>query len=78
MLRGVADVAGLVAVRLELLGSLQVWDGLAAATQLVQRVAEVVVRVALVRVGRPGALQLLDGLLEVRQRARVVAFTVYS
>src|SRR3954464_429991 len=67
------DVAGLAPARLELLRSPQVRDGLRAAAELVERVAEVVVRVALVGVRRAGARELLHRLLQKWERAVVVA-----
>ena len=64
---------GSVPLGLELVGALQVRDRLAAAAEPVERVAEVVVGVALVRVGGAEAAELLDGLLEERHCAGVVA-----
>src|SRR5215510_427725 len=73
VLRLLAHGSWLGAVRLQVLGPLQVGDGLAEAPEPEERVAEVVVRVALVRVARPRPGELLDGLLEERQRAGEVA-----
>src|SRR5215216_7384488 len=73
VLRLLAHGPRLAAVRLQLLGALQVGDGLVAAAELVERVAEVVVRVALVRICWAGPGEPLDSLLEERQCARVVA-----
>src|SRR3954451_1173252 len=67
------DVAGLAPARLELFRSPQVRDGLRAAAERVERVAEVVVRVALVGVRRARARELLHRLLQEWERAVVVA-----
>src|SRR6266567_1398679 len=60
-------------LRLERLRTLKVGARLRAAAELQQRVPEVVVRVPLVRVRGPGALQALHGLLEQGQGLRVLA-----
>src|SRR5712691_6665151 len=73
LLRLLERVLRLAPRRLELLGALEIRDGLAAAAAPEQRVAEVVVREALVGIRRPSALEALDGLLEERHGARVVA-----
>src|ERR1051325_1299059 len=65
------DGPGLGAVRLELLCALEGRNGFPAAAHLVERVAEVVVRVALVRVGGPRSAQCLDCLLQERERTGV-------
>src|SRR5262245_41194809 len=60
--------ADFVALRLEHLRALEVRLCLGATAELEQRVAEVVVRVALSRIGRAYALQRRDGLTEKRER----------
>src|SRR5215217_9265956 len=76
VLRLLAHRAWLAAVRLELLGALEIGNGLVAAAELVERVAEVVVRVALVRICRAGPGELLHRLLQERERVRVVALSL--
>src|SRR5262249_61244610 len=73
VLGALADRTGFAAVRFEVLGLFQVRNRLAAAAEAEERVAEVVVRVALVRVGRAAAAQLPDRLLQGRECAREVA-----
>src|SRR6266513_3828490 len=63
----------LVALRLELFGSLEVRDRLGAAAVPIEGVAEVVVRVGLVRIGWARARELPHGPLQQRNRAREVA-----
>src|SRR5881397_4026129 len=72
-LGALANVRRLVPLRLELLGALQVRDRLRATAAPVKGVAEVVVRVRLVRVGRARSRQLLHRLPEERHRAGEVA-----
>jgi dTDP-glucose 4,6-dehydratase len=60
-------------LRLEPLRSLQVLDRVLAVAQLEQRIAEVVVREALVRIRRTRALQAGDSTLQERHGARIVA-----
>src|SRR6185312_5247786 len=72
VLGALADRTGFGSVRLEVLRASQVRNRLAAAAEPVEGVAEVVVRVALVEIGRAGALQLPNGLLQERDRSGVV------
>src|SRR5262249_58814319 len=68
VLRAVDRGVDVAVPRLEAVRAVQIGERLRAAPELRERVAEVVVRVALVRVGRAGADEPADGAADQPER----------